>query len=586
MHTRPMALSHAITFAGVLTMASFASRPCAAQDVFPGSSGSGRISSDEKEVEVRTDSGKGQSQVTAKQRISYTLDVRWSLVDAGLSASPPLTLSPREDNICAVANASHAECGVRCGIHYGSEAGQARGTSRDLDANMAQAHRDSTAQNGEVGSADLGFDSATTDIRQRVRKWAEETVRVSGGSSQKACSFTTHKWRFRRYLLRINWTWKRTTSTLSSATGGRWSAPVSEAVNVTTPTQADILEAERLDPRSHETEDKVVCACAKKKDDGGGRGDPPKTPTNTTGTGKPVRTPTYSGLGVNPLPAGATPKIPAPDAPKKDGGSVRTIDVMPELKTGTINPLFQKMIVEVIPPLAADPAPRVPPASARLGAWLDLIAAWIVPRALAASPEQEGNDLAVSLVATGSSTGQVFSLRALNTGEKAVNVSGPDGLVLEALRDPAKAAAQRLQSEIRSQPVSGYCLEFGKLPPAAGTLYRIGEPASQRQFGPLVHILQASRKLAAEGRLHPDSDAAGYGDAIKQWALWSRLETWSAGDFERHFVERTRKNVEASRQPWSKALEDRVRRLAPNRWRDINSVWAEADAAAARVPGR
>jgi hypothetical protein len=195
-------------------------------------------------------------------------------------------------------------------------------------------------------------------------------------------------------------------------------------------------------------------------------------------------------------------------------------------------------------------------------------------------------EVAVSLVATGNSTGDVFRLETRNLSGALVAIGAPDGLVLQPLKQAAAAAIRTPQAALSGQSVMGYCLEFAKLPPPAGMLYRVADQAVQQQFAPMTRVIQAGRKLAAEGRLNPDGDdAVGYVDAIKQWAVWSRLEKWDAAAFEQHFVERTRKNFANARRPWSSDLERRVRQLAQNRWQDIQKVWAEADQAAPGAKG-
>jgi hypothetical protein len=186
--------------------------------------------------------------------------------------------------------------------------------------------------------------------------------------------------------------------------------------------------------------------------------------------------------------------------------------------------------------------------------------------------------VAVSLIATRNSTGDAFRLETRNLSGVPVAIGAPDGLVLQPLKQAATAGGRTPQAALPGQSVAGYCLEFAKLAPSAGTLYRVADQAVQQQFAPMTRVIQAGRKLAAEGKLNPDGDdAKGYADAIKQWAVWSRLEKWDAAAFEQHFVERTRKNFTNARRPWSSDLERRVRQLAQNRWQDIQKVWAEAD---------
>jgi hypothetical protein len=148
--------------------------------------------------------------------------------------------------------------------------------------------------------------------------------------------------------------------------------------------------------------------------------------------------------------------------------------------------------------------------------------------------------------------------------------------VLQPLKQKAQAAVDKL-TDLPGQKLSGYCLDFVKLPPAPGTLYRIADEKLQQQFAPFARVLHAARTLATEGKLNPDSNPTGYLTAIKQWSMWGRIEKWNAGDFERRFVEYTKKSAADAGREWTKDLEQRVRGLVPNRWRDISAIWAAAD---------
>ena len=202
-------------------------------------------------------------------------------------------------------------------------------------------------------------------------------------------------------------------------------------------------------------------------------------------------------------------------------------------------------------------------------------------RRLQSDPSAGPGAVTASIVATGGSTGQAFELQVRNPTGTPVTIDEPDGLVLQPLKQLAKTASQKLAGDLQSQALSGYCLDFAKLPPSAGTLFKVADQAIQQQYAPMKNILQAARKLTEAGRLHPDSDPTAYGDAIRQWAIWSRVEKWDAKGFEQHFVERTRRNIETStNQKWTKAIEQKVRELVPNRWNDITAVWAEAESAA------
>lgn len=62
-----------------------------------------------------------------------------------------------------------------------------------------------------------------------------------------------------------------------------------------------------------------------------------------------------------------------------------------------------------------------------------------------------------------------------------------------------------------------------------------------------------------------------------QWALWSKERGFDMKLFGEAFVERTRKNFEAARQPSTKPIQETVRTLVPHRWKDIERVLDEAE---------
>jgi hypothetical protein len=189
--------------------------------------------------------------------------------------------------------------------------------------------------------------------------------------------------------------------------------------------------------------------------------------------------------------------------------------------------------------------------------------------------------LTLSVVATGNSSGDVFRIRAVDRSGKEVPIDLPDGLVMQPLKRKIQNGSDIVRGREPGQPIVGYCLEFAKLPPTTGALYRVADTKIQQQFAPMTRVLAAVRKLAASGGLHPDTDPAAYLDSMKQWSVWTRLEKWDLASFERHFVEHTRKNAESKKVSWTKEIEAKVRKLVPNRWRDLTAVWAEADATTA-----
>lgn len=186
----------------------------------------------------------------------------------------------------------------------------------------------------------------------------------------------------------------------------------------------------------------------------------------------------------------------------------------------------------------------------------------------------------------GGSTGPILQMQVFKSGTGPVRLQGLD-VVLEPLTD---AGAKQLRDEIgrrsltaaRTLTMNGYCLEFLKTPPAAGSLFRIAPADVQQRFAPLRKIMSAARRAYRDGLLHPDSDRTEYFNSIRQWAVWSAEQRLDEQGFVRRFVEHSRKNVEGSGRPWNRSLEEAVRALAPNRWKDISAVLRSAETGRAR----
>jgi hypothetical protein len=194
--------------------------------------------------------------------------------------------------------------------------------------------------------------------------------------------------------------------------------------------------------------------------------------------------------------------------------------------------------------------------------------------------------VAVSLVATGASSGDVLQLQATNASGSAVRIAVSPGLVMVPLRrGGGEALAAKAKGGVSTASVRGFCLDFAKPPPAPGTLYRVADSGLAERFRALSRIPEAGTRLARTGGLHPDSEPGAYVDSIRQWALWTRLAGWGARDFTEAFVGRTRKNVEEMKRPWTPQMETAIRAAAPGRWRDIGQVLDAADARAGRRGG-
>ena len=195
---------------------------------------------------------------------------------------------------------------------------------------------------------------------------------------------------------------------------------------------------------------------------------------------------------------------------------------------------------------------------------------------------QPGNTAqpSVSIVATGASTGEVFNMEVVSPDGRRVSVNAPEGLVLEAVDPGTRRPTPPPSRTARTarQLIEGYCLEFLKPPPAPGTFYRVAPPAAQARFSKMRGVLQSATTLAKAGLLHPDSNARGYLQFIKQYAMWTRLENWDLKKFGEHFVERTRQNLKNVGQNWTSEIERQVMGSIPGRWADVQRVLQEATA--------
>jgi hypothetical protein len=192
-----------------------------------------------------------------------------------------------------------------------------------------------------------------------------------------------------------------------------------------------------------------------------------------------------------------------------------------------------------------------------------------------AAPGQggQGGTPDVSVVSTGNSSGEAFQLQVRDPSGQVKTASLPEGTVLVPTEPgKEKPAASRGTAGMMTQQLSGFCLQFAKLPPAAGMVYKIASPAMQQNFAPLKQVLQAGRTLAEKGKLHPDSEPNAYADSIRQYAVWSKQEGWDQKKFGDEFVDRTKKNAEARNVKWTPVIEQALRNAVPGRWADITQV--------------
>lgn len=189
------------------------------------------------------------------------------------------------------------------------------------------------------------------------------------------------------------------------------------------------------------------------------------------------------------------------------------------------------------------------------------------------------------LTSLGQSTGEAFEVQIFNSGGKPFRLAA-EALVVEPLKDEVKRQVQNRLPRLLSaaSPVTarlnGYCLEFLKLPPGVGSIFRIAAPELQQRFAPMRRIMDTSRRLQDLGQLRPDSSPDGYFHSIRQWAMWTVEQKFNERRFADAFVQHTRKSVEAAKRPWNAEAEKTLRSAVPNRWADIQKILIAAGHAA------
>ena len=97
--------------------------------------------------------------------------------------------------------------------------------------------------------------------------------------------------------------------------------------------------------------------------------------------------------------------------------------------------------------------------------------------------------------------------------------------------------------------------------------------ASYYPYGAVVALgLDLTLRSRFAGKTLDDFNPANYFHSIRQWAIWSEERGLDRQGFEKAFLERTKKNFKAARQNWNKKVENVVRQLAPNRFKDVTQI--------------
>jgi hypothetical protein len=182
----------------------------------------------------------------------------------------------------------------------------------------------------------------------------------------------------------------------------------------------------------------------------------------------------------------------------------------------------------------------------------------------------------VLLTDRGGSTGKTMTMQVLNLTGRPVRLAAMP-FAVEPLRRQASQQVQQAFSKLaRGTPVNldlaAYCVEFLKAPPSANTIFRLAPKAVQDTFAPVSKVLRSAYRIEKAGLLTPDSSPAAYADAIKQWAVWTVEQRFNESRFTQAFLNHTKKNVEGAGQKWPKEGDDMIKKVSPNRWRDILTV--------------
>jgi len=195
------------------------------------------------------------------------------------------------------------------------------------------------------------------------------------------------------------------------------------------------------------------------------------------------------------------------------------------------------------------------------------------------APSAEPEAVEFSIVSTGKTGDEAFQLQVFDPKNQLKQAQIPQGVVLEPIKhsDTKPVASRHPGAKALTQQIGALCLDFAKLPPEVGTLYRVAPATVQQKFKPMRSILEAGHKLADKGQLHPDSEPKAYETFVRQFALWTKIEHWDAAKFTEVFLQRSKENAKVMNVKWTQEMENALLGAAPGRWRDITAVLTEAE---------
>jgi hypothetical protein len=176
---------------------------------------------------------------------------------------------------------------------------------------------------------------------------------------------------------------------------------------------------------------------------------------------------------------------------------------------------------------------------------------------------------------TGVSAGEAFRMVLVNESGEPIELSN-DPFVLEPL---ARLSQKEIDRELQRLGAAkrltvtalGYCLEFAKLAPPAGMVFRVASLPVQQKFAAARPVMQASQTLLDAGQL-TGGTGGSYLHQVRQWAIWTLEQRFDEAGFVRAFLEHARKNLESSGRRLTRELEAAVRQALPARWQDVQQV--------------
>jgi hypothetical protein len=197
---------------------------------------------------------------------------------------------------------------------------------------------------------------------------------------------------------------------------------------------------------------------------------------------------------------------------------------------------------------------------------------------LSLTPRESPTEALLLIRGTGQIGGEAVSVTVYQRTGGPIAFAG-EGLVAEPVdlseevgADLERSLLQWAGGRLSTLTLNAYCLEMLLDTPPAGTLFRIVPQEFQVAYTPIRQVLSASRQASALGLLSPDSDPQEYFHSIRQWAIWTRQEGLDERSFSRSFIERSKELFEDADRAWNSEVESQVRKILPNRWRDIESI--------------